>query len=98
MTIRNALRWWFRFLFLGLMTVGVLAESWRVHSWFAYYLRITVLVLLGISVMGAFVLGFICPRCRRSLLMSSGAIFSGRLAACPKCGVGLDELVKNKET
>ena len=82
------------------MTVGVLAEIWRPHSWFAYYLRISVLAILGTSVIGAFALGFICPRCRRSLLTNAGTIFSGRSFACPRCGVSLDELAKkhNRDT
>ena len=90
MTTRDTLRWWFRFLWLGLITVGVLAESWRPHSWFAYYLRISVLTILGVSVIGAFALGFNCPRCRRTLLMNAGTISSGRPFACPKCGASLD--------
>jgi hypothetical protein len=97
MTIRGALRWWIRFLWLGLMTVGVVAESWRPHTWLNYYLRIAVLSFLAIGVIGVFAFGFVCPRCRRSLVLHATAIFGGRSYACPKCGVSLDAPAKNNE-
>jgi predicted RNA-binding Zn-ribbon protein involved in translation (DUF1610 family) len=95
-----ALRWWFRFLWLGLMTIGVLAEIWRPHSLLSYYLRMSVLTLLGVSMIGAFAFGFVCPRCRSNLLRNGGAILSGHSFACPKCRVSLDDSAKshNKQT
>jgi hypothetical protein len=59
-TVRLVLRWWFRFLWVGLMAVGVLAESWRPHTWFTYNLRIAVLSFLAIGVIGVFSFGFAC--------------------------------------
>jgi hypothetical protein len=91
MTIGHALRWWFRFLWLGLMAVGILAGSWRSHT---YYLRMAILTFLAISVLGLFAFGFACPRCRSSLVMKSAAIFGGRPCVCSKCGVSLDEPAK----
>jgi hypothetical protein len=91
MTIRQALRGWYRFLGLGLITVGMLAGSWRPTTWFSYYLRIPVLVFLLLGVVGVFGFGFVCPRCRASLVLKAAAIFSGGKFACPKCGVSMDE-------
>jgi hypothetical protein len=91
MTIRHALHQWFRFLWVGLMVDGILAGSWRPHTWLAYYVRMTLLSLLAFSVIGVFAFGFVCPRCRRSLLLNSSTILGGRPCACPKCGVSLDE-------
>jgi hypothetical protein len=98
MTIRQALRRWFSFLWVGLMVVGILAGSWRPHTWHIYYLRMAVLAFLAISVIGVFAFGFVCPRCRRSLLMNSSTIFGARPSACPKCGVSLDEPEKTHDT
>jgi hypothetical protein len=97
MTIRQALRRWFSFLWLGLMVVGILAGTWRPHTWLIYYLRMAVLTFLVISVIGVFAFGFVCPRCRSSLLMKSSTIFGGRPCACPKCGVSLDEPEKGHD-
>lgn len=91
MTIRHALHKWFRFLWMGLMVIGILAGCWQPHSWLTYYFRMTILTVLASSVIGVFGFGFVCPRCRRSLLMESSKIFGGRPCVCPKCGVSLDE-------
>jgi len=91
MTIRQALGGWYRFLFVGLMAVGILAGSWRPATWFNYYLRIAVLAFLLVGVLGVFGFGFVCPRCRASLILKAAAIFSGGKTVCPKCGVGMDE-------
>jgi predicted RNA-binding Zn-ribbon protein involved in translation (DUF1610 family) len=97
MTIRQMLRRWFRFLWLGLMAVGILAGSWRPHTWLNYYLRMAVLTFLAISVIGVFAFGFVCPRCRSSLVMKSSTIFGGHPCVCPKCGVSLDEPEKTHD-
>jgi hypothetical protein len=97
MTIRHALRGWLRFLWLSLMAVGILAGSWRPHTWLNYYLRMAILTFLAIGVIGVFAFGFVCPRCRSSLLMKSATIIGGRPYACPKCGVSLDEPAKTRD-
>jgi hypothetical protein len=94
MTIRRELRAWYRFLFIGLMAIGILAGSWRASTWFTYYFRMATLGFLLISVVGVFGFGFVCPRCRRSLVMKSPMILSGHPCACPKCGVSMDEPAK----
>jgi hypothetical protein len=57
MTIRHELRRWYRFLWIGLMAVGILAGSWRPTTWFNYYLRMAVLGFLLISVIAYSALG-----------------------------------------
>jgi hypothetical protein len=74
-----------------LLAVGVVAGSWRVSTWLSYYLRMAALTFLAISVVGVFVYGFVCPRCRASLLFKSVTVFDGRPVACPKCGVSMDD-------
>jgi hypothetical protein len=95
LTIRRALRGWYRFLFIGLMAVGILAGSWRPTTWFDYHLRMAVLVFLLLGVLGVFAFGFVCPRCRANLVLKAATIFSGGKFACPKCGVGMDEPTNN---
>jgi hypothetical protein len=94
MTIRQALRGWFTFLWVGLMAVGILAESWRPTTWINYYFRMAVLSFLLISVVGVFAFGFVCPRCGISLALKAATIFGGRPCGCPKCGVSMDEPTK----
>ena len=91
MTIRQALRGWYRFLGVGLIGIGILAGSWRPITWFSYYLRMTLLAFLLLGVIGVFAFGFVCPRCRTSLVLKAAAIFSGGKITCPKCSVGIDE-------
>jgi hypothetical protein len=79
------------------MAVGILAEGWRPHTWFIYYSRIAVLSFLAIGVIGVFAFGFVCPRCRRSLMLYTTTIFGGRPCACPKCGVSFDIPYKNND-
>jgi hypothetical protein len=95
MTIRQTLRGWYVFLWIGLMAVGVLAASWRATTWSNYYFRMAILAFLFISVIGVFGFGFVCPRCRASLAMKAPTILSGRPCGCPKCGVSLDEPAKS---
>jgi hypothetical protein len=85
------MRGWFRFLWMGLMVVGILAGSWRASTWLNYYFRMATLTFLIISVIGIFAFGFVCPRCRKSLVTKSAMIFGGRPCVCPKCGVSMDE-------
>jgi hypothetical protein len=96
MTIRQLLRRWFRFLWMSLLAVGVLAGSWRAGTWLTYYTRMAVLSFLVVSVMGVFGFGFVCPRCGKSLVLKAAAIFDGRPCACSKCGVSLDEPAKSE--
>jgi|ERR1700733_809620 hypothetical protein len=91
MTIRDELRGWYRFLWISLIAVGILAGSWRPTTWVNYYLRMAVLGFLLISVIGIFGYGFVCPRCRGSLVLKAPTIFSRRPCACPKCGVSIDK-------
>jgi hypothetical protein len=91
MTIRQSLRRWYRFLWIGLMLVGALAGSWRASTWFDYYCRMAVLGFLLIGVIGVFGFGFVCPRCRTNLVIKSVTIFNGSPCACPTCGVSIDE-------
>jgi hypothetical protein len=77
MTIRHELRGWCRFLWIGLIAVGILAGSWRPTTWFNYYLRVFVLGFLFISVIGLFGYGFVCPRCRGSLAIKTGRYLVG---------------------
>jgi hypothetical protein len=95
MTIRESLRNWFRFLGIGILAIGILAGSWRVHSWLNYYIRMAVLSFLLISVLGLFGFGFACPRCRKSLAMKVPKILDGQPFHCPKCGVNIDEPQRN---
>ena len=97
MTIRKALLWWFRSLWIGLMAIGILAGSWRPHSWFDYYLRMAVLSFLLISVIGIFAFGFVCPRCRSSLIMKATKVFNGPASECGKCGVSWDEPLRRND-
>ncbi len=95
MTIRQLLRQWFRFLWMGLLAVGILAASWRAGTWLTYYGRMAVLTFLAISVIGVFGFGFVCPRCGKSLVLKAATIFEGRQCSCPKCGVSVDEPAKS---
>jgi hypothetical protein len=94
MTIRQSLRGWYRFLWLSLIGVGILAGSWRAATWTNYYIRMATLGFLLLGIIGVFSFGFVCPRCRNSLVIKSVTIFNGGPCSCPKCGVGLDEPVK----
>lgn len=90
-TIRQSMRGWYQFLGIGLLLIGILASSWRIHTWTGYYARMAVLAFLLITVVGVFAFGFVCPRCHRSLLLQSLAIFDGRPCKCPRCGVSIDD-------
>jgi hypothetical protein len=90
MTIRKTLLAWYRFLWLGILAVGVLAGSWQA-TWDNHLFREAVLGFLLASVLGVFAFGFRCPRCRGSLATRAGKILSGRPCECPKCGVSVDE-------
>jgi hypothetical protein len=90
MTIRKTLDSWFRFLWIGIMAVGVLAGSWQA-TWENHFFREAVLGFLLISVIGVFASGFRCPRCRGSFATRATTILSGRQCECPKCGVSVDE-------
>ena len=91
MTIRHALRLWYRFLWMGVLAVGVLAASWQA-TWDNHWFRAALLGFGLLCVVGVFAFGFRCPRCRTSLVPKAPAILTevGALA-CPKCGVSLDE-------
>jgi hypothetical protein len=95
MTIRQALRGWYRFLAAGLIAVGVLASGWR-PTWNTQTLRVAVLSFLLVSVLGVFAFGFRCPRCRASLILKAAAISRGGRFACPKCGVSIDEPISGR--
>jgi hypothetical protein len=90
-TIRHSMRGWFQFLGIGILAVGVLASSWRIHTWLGYYVRMAVLAFLIVAVVGVFAFGFVCPRCRKSLFLKSLPILDGHPSNCPKCGVSLDD-------
>jgi hypothetical protein len=90
MTIRKTLLGWFRFLWVGILAVGVLAGSWQA-TWYNHLFREAVLGFLLISVIGVFAYGFRCPRCGASLAIRATAILSGRACECPKCGCSVDE-------
>jgi hypothetical protein len=90
-TIRQSMRGWYQFLAIGVLLVGVLASSWRIHTWTGYYIRTAVLTFLLIAVVGVFAFGFVCPRCRKSLFLKSTAIFDGRPCKCPRCDVSMDD-------
>lgn len=90
MTIRQALRLWYRFLWAGLIAVGVLGASWHA-TWYNHVFRAAVLDFLLVCVLGIFAFGFRCPRCRASLLHKAAAItMTGGPFACPKCGVSME--------
>jgi hypothetical protein len=89
-TIRNALIGWFRFLWVGILAVGIVAGSWQA-TWNNHRLREPVLGFLLISVIGVFAFGFRCPRCHSSLAARAPRILGGRPCECPKCGVSVDE-------
>jgi predicted Zn finger-like uncharacterized protein len=90
-TIRQALRLWYRFLWMGVFAVGVLAASWQA-TWDNHSFRAALLGFSLVCVIGVFTFGFRCPRCRASLVYKAAAILTkdGALR-CPKCGVSMDE-------
>ena len=91
MTIRRALRLWFRFLWIGTLAVGVLASSWQ-PTWENHWIRAAALGFCLVCVVGIFTFGFRCPRCRSTLIHKATAILTkGSAFACPKCGVSMDE-------
>jgi hypothetical protein len=91
MTIGRALRLWYRFLWVGLMAVGVLGASWQA-TWYNHIFRVAVLGFLLACVFGVFAFGFRCPRCRVSLVPKAQAILMpGGRFAWPKCRVSFDE-------
>ena len=91
LSIRKTLLGWYRFLWVGILAVGIVAGSWQA-TWENHLLREAVLGFLLISVVGVFAFGFRCPRCRSTLATRAPAILSGRPCECPKCGVNVDEL------
>jgi hypothetical protein len=90
MTIRRRLLGWFRFLWVGILAVGVLAGSWQ-PTWDNHIFREAILGFLLISIIGVFGFGFRCPRCRGSFVTRTTAIWSGRPCECRKCGISIDE-------
>jgi hypothetical protein len=92
MTIRQTLRGWFRFLWLGILAIGVLAGNWHA-TWENHLFRETVLGFLLISVVGVFAFGFRCPRCRTSFLTRSATILNGR--PCGRRHRGMAHSVNN---
>jgi hypothetical protein len=90
LSTRKTLVGWFRFLWVGILSVGVLAGSWQA-TWDNHLFREAVLGFLLLSVIGVFGFGFRCPRCRGSLATRAPSILSGRPCVCPKCGVSVDE-------
>jgi hypothetical protein len=90
MSIRRALLGWYRFLWVGLLAVGVLSGSWHA-TWYNHIFRAAVLGFVLVSVLGVFGFGFRCPRCRSSLVTKAPTILSGRSFECPKCAVSVDE-------
>ena len=97
MTIRQVLRRWFRFLWLGLIAVGILAESWRPDTWLNYYVRMAALTFLAFGVIGIFAYGFACPRCRQSFVMKAATLLAGSPCVCPRCGVSVDAPAKQPD-
>jgi predicted RNA-binding Zn-ribbon protein involved in translation (DUF1610 family) len=90
-TIRHALRLWYRFLWMGVLAVGVLAASWQA-TWDNHWFRVALLGFCLVSVIGVFAFGFRCPRCGTSLIHKAAVILTKDCAvACPTCGVSLDE-------
>lgn len=90
MTIRQALRSWFRFLLVSFLMIGALAQSWADTS-FGHALRLGILGLLFAAAFTLFHFGFRCPRCTGSLLRGATAILTGQPFKCPKCGTSVDE-------
>jgi DNA-directed RNA polymerase subunit RPC12/RpoP len=90
MTIRQALRRWFWFLWVGLLAVGVLSQSWRA-TWLNHMFREVILGFLLFCVCGIFGFGYRCPRCHAVLVHKAHVIGRGGPFACPRCGVSIDE-------
>jgi protein-S-isoprenylcysteine O-methyltransferase Ste14 len=90
MTLRQTLTAWFRFLWLGLLAIGVFASSWRDNG-YNHFLRIGVLTFLIVTVFGLFAFGFRCPRCRISLAPKASHVLRTGPYACPRCGASMDE-------
>jgi hypothetical protein len=91
MTIRHALQLWFRFLWMGVLAVGVLAASWQA-TWDNHWIRAALLGFCLVCVIGVFAFGFRCPRCRTSLIHKASVILTkGGPLACPRCGVSMDD-------
>jgi predicted Zn finger-like uncharacterized protein len=94
MTIRQALRGWYRFLWMGLLGIGVLARSWQ-PTWVNHVFRLVVLTFLVVSVVGVVGFGFRCPRCRASFAKNASDILMVRREfSCPKCRISIDEPIK----
>jgi predicted RNA-binding Zn-ribbon protein involved in translation (DUF1610 family) len=90
-TILATLRWWTRFLLVGLLGLGALASAWP-PTWANHLVRAATLVFLGFVIVAMFVYGFRCPRCRHALLYRAATIVDTRGPhTCPRCGVSLGE-------
>jgi hypothetical protein len=92
MTIRKSLMRWYWFTILGLTLIFALGLMWRGPE-SDYTIRNVTLVVLGLFMYVVLALKFRCPRCRASLVTKSASILHGRPCGCPKCGVGMDELI-----
>jgi hypothetical protein len=90
-TIRQAFLLWYRFLWVALLAVGVLAGSWRA-TWDNHVFRAGVLSCLVLSVVGLFAFGMRCPRCQVHLVHKAPDILGRRgQFKCPKCGVSMED-------
>jgi predicted Zn finger-like uncharacterized protein len=97
MTIRQALRGWYRVLWWGLIAIGILAGSWHA-TWINHVFRAVVLALLVLGIVGLVGFGFRCPRCRTSFAKNASHILMARRQfACPKCGVSIDEPIQTSK-
>jgi predicted RNA-binding Zn-ribbon protein involved in translation (DUF1610 family) len=93
MTIREHLKFRYRLMGWGVMTIPAFGLLW-LHSSTAlnHTFRVTAICVAEIAVMLVYLLGFKCPNCRASLrAVSRQILFQSVSSNCPHCGVDLDQ-------